>query len=85
MSDIDAPHRAFTISINIQGDCWDVALAELERFTKYVRENGEKSDLVSGGYSSGGWVHIRVDPDMTHDKYVNLNEEWCRANRKDVE
>lgn len=63
------PHRAFEIELKVTGDTWKDVVYELNRIIDEVKEHGQDCKLVSGGYSSGGYVLINHDPNMTHDKY----------------
>lgn len=76
-----SPHRAFEIEIHVGGDTWTDAVDELSRFVRNVIDNGEKANLVSGGVTSGGWLMVLVDPEMTHEKYVRAIRAWLAATR----
>lgn len=64
----EPPERRFVIEVKWGGDTFEDAKQEL---ISALYDIHEKSRLVSGGPSSGGWVMVRENPSMTHCEYFN--------------
>jgi len=70
------PRRAFELTIKIGGDTWRDVLRDLLDTARHVEQHGPQCNSVSGGYSTNHIVDVRVDPDMTHDRYVDQLEAY---------
>lgn len=75
------PHRRYEIALVVHGDDWDAAIQQLRHMAEHVEEHGEGCGMVSGGYDSGGHVHIAHDPEQTHEGYIAELEAWREARR----
>lgn len=70
------PRRRWLVEINVGGDELEDVLREILRMAEHVQEHGKDCSMVSGGYSTGGFVRITENPDMTHDRYFEEIERW---------
>lgn len=64
------PHRRYTLSIEIGADEWAGVVADLQHLASHIADHGEKCSSVMGGPSCGHIVDIRIDPEMTHERYM---------------
>lgn len=79
--DAPKPHRAHEVDLHISADSMDDLQRELEIIATKV-ERGEFSTWgVSGGYGAGHRYEHRHDPEMTHDRWAEENEAYCKAIR----
>ena len=63
------PKRRFTVTIEVGGDAWIDVARSLRELLPHIEDHGPKCDSVSGGVSSGHWVHVVEDQEMTPEKY----------------
>lgn len=70
----DPPVRAFSITIKIGGDTKEGAVALLREFADSIDEG--QIGTAHGGPSSGGFFDVKIDPEMTHDKYIEALEAY---------
>lgn len=78
--EIEKLERRHVISISLQSDTIDDAISSLRNIATHFRMYGV-SDSVSGGYGSGYTITYKENPDMTHDKYFEMLDDYI--NRHD--
>lgn len=76
-----APKRRFSVTIEAGGDTWDDVARTLRDLLPHIEDHGPTCESVSGGCSSGHWVHVAEDPEMTAEKYRAALEAYL-AERK---
>jgi len=76
------PCRKYELRVGISGDTWDDVIHELRRVADHIEGHGETCNLSSGGSTCGAWVMNMIDPDMTHERYVEELKAWCAAKRE---
>lgn len=76
---IERPHRKYQLEINVEGDTWEDAKRLFKSCREHVDANGEKSSLVHGGYSEGGFVRVIHQPDMTPERYNRELDAYCES------
>jgi len=64
------PRRAVRVMIDIEGDTWADALAELARITDLADRRGLISGRIAGGPNSGSTCTVAMNPGMTNERYV---------------
>jgi hypothetical protein len=80
---LKAPERAWVFEINAQGDTLEDALVMLEDFVRRIEEGSLSS--VSGGYSMGGILTVRHNPDMTREGYhIELQKYLAARDAKEA-
>ncbi len=73
----EKPKRAVVLELRVEGDTRAGVVSLLEDFLRQIRDrDGGGSSSVTGGYSSGGYYGITVNPDMTHERYVKELEDY---------
>lgn len=65
-----APRRKYQAILTVSGDSWEDVSREIKFVCNEVIQHGEDCNSVSGGMSTSHIVHIIVDPNMTHDIYI---------------
>ena len=75
------PKRRWTIDVHASGDEWVDAVTRLRELADHVEEHGQACEMVMGGHVSSGYVHVRHDPDMTHEKYGQALDAYLAAQR----
>lgn len=68
------PVRAFSIELKVGGDTKEDAVALLREFANSIDEG--QTGTAHGGPSSGGFFDVKIDPEMTHDKYIAVLEAY---------
>lgn len=64
------PKRAHVLTLELGADTKEDMIAALEQIIFDLHRGS--TDVTSGGYSSGWIMAYKVDPEMTHDRYVDL-------------
>lgn len=82
--EIAKPKRRFIVAIEASGDTWEDVAHSLRDLLPHIEEHGRNCDSVSGGPSSGHWVHVTENPDMTHEKYHEALEAYLAGKRSAV-
>lgn len=72
----ERPHRAYTLSIEIGGDTWEDVMSDLRHIVSHLRDHGEKCSSVMGGPSCGHTIGVRIDPEMTHERYFEMLDTY---------
>lgn len=75
-----APERRYVLSLKVGGDTWEDTLSLL-RHLVYEAETriGDLPSgnmITTGGVNSGGYVNLRFNPDMDHEKYHQQNQAY---------
>jgi hypothetical protein len=63
------PRRRFTVEIEVSGDSWEHVQRGLQDLLPHIEDHGPQCSSVSGGYSSGHWIRVTENPEMTPQKY----------------
>lgn len=72
------PRRAHSITITAGADTFEGLIAELKQIIFDLQRGSYNS--VSGGSSTNHIVEYVTDPEMTHDRYMELIDEFIQAN-----
>lgn len=72
------PHRSYEVSITISGDTWQDIIYQLRDLLPHIEDHGPACNSASGSPSSGHIVYVRHDPTMTHERYFEILEAYCR-------
>jgi len=70
--------RRYRVVLEVEGDTWKDAERELIRVAEHAAEHGPDCDMTSGGYSTGAIIRVTEDPEMTHDRYVEMLRKRTR-------
>jgi len=74
------PQRRYQLTFTIGADDYQSMLSAMQNWLWFMER--EHPDLaqnhngVSGGYDSGYSYDLKVDPEMTHDRYFELVNIW---------
>ncbi len=63
---MNAPKRAFVISVEAAGDTFEDAKQLLEHLVDQIHEQAK---IAHGSPSAGGFLTVVAHPEMTHEKY----------------
>jgi len=66
--------RAFSLELNIHADTLDEMTSCLDDIERQIKYTDCIGGHVFGSAFDGGIWKFEIDPDMTHDKYMNLIE-----------
>lgn len=69
------PQRAHHLMLDLGADTEEELLAALKQIALQI-QMGKLTTGCCGGYGHGYVYAYRVNPDMTHDRYVELNDLW---------
>ena len=76
MVDDDPPHRKFSLTISIGSDDEPGLWQMLDEIYREVRAHGLGCQMVQGGPDRGGWLEIKVDPEMTNERFFELTRAY---------
>lgn len=80
----DKPHRQYEVELHISADDHDELIRALHQLT-FMFERGDIEDSTHTGVSGGwGWGHtlnMRVDREMTHDRYMDELNAYLDARK----
>lgn len=76
---MDAPRRAYKLTLEIQGDTLDAIVEALEFFQYQLHE--ETTSSVTGGVTWGGHHDLDVDKSITHESYFEQVAAYRAAKR----
>lgn len=80
-----APKRRFEIEVHVSGDTWDDVKRGVEFLLPHIIDHGPNCNSVGGGCSSGYWVNVVEDPEMTPQLYVSALEAYLAARNAAVD
>lgn len=70
------PKRKISLELHINADDWDQVEGQLRNFLFELRSKGRINEQVWGSPSCGGYTEVTIDPEMTHEKYHELNDKY---------
>lgn len=84
------PQRRYQLELNLGADSWNDLLRgihqleiDLSRLPPIRTELGHDYLAATGGPDYGASIKIKFDPDMTHEKYFELLDQWLDAPKVD--
>jgi hypothetical protein len=76
---MNAPTRKYSIEIRAGADDLPSLCGEIRYILERIQEGSVEG--VGGGSSAGSHFKITVDPEMTHEKYFELNDQYLAATK----
>lgn len=78
---MDKPLRAHSITITAGADTHEALVAELKQIIFDIQRGSRNS--VSGGASTNHIINYVIDPEMTHDRYMDLLDQYIAEHVND--
>jgi len=66
---MNKPQRRFVVTVEVSGDEWEDVKMQLRDLLPHLEDHGPRCDSVGGGVSSGHWVRVVENPEMTNERY----------------
>lgn len=87
IQDNGSPRRRYELTFKIGADTYKDMLSAMQNWLWMMERDhpdlAQNHHGVSGGYSDGYSYDITVDPEMTHDRYFELVNEWLDKKKSD--
>lgn len=79
-------HRRHKLTLELEGDNWQAIVNQL-RYIEYriceAMEYGEETINIRSGVSDANFVlHVTTDPEMDHDKYFELVNQYLEDKKE---
>ena len=80
IEELGKPYRAHRFKLEMEADTVEEIIDRLQEY-KWKLGNGSLTRNLWGGCSSGGYAEYQHDPDMTPERYHELNDAFLAALR----
>lgn len=85
----DKPHRRYQLTLDIGADSYDELLYAIHAFADHMDMNypalDHNTNGASGGVSTGYSYEVKVDTDMTHERWYEELQAYLKARKASQE